>query len=175
MGFRYRSRIRLGKGLWINLSKSGPSVSAKAGPLTVNSRGRETIHLAPGLSYTTQAHHTCAARPSTGRGASGPANRMVGQVPTARPARQWRVKPQTPPRPLKPVGRGVFRTLQVLCWVSAAMVLILALGGPWPAAVVYGLFVAFLALVTHSMRSRVIWHRPEAGQAPTQQPGRRSV
>ncbi|MFZ2624238.1 MAG: hypothetical protein WAX29_03225 [Propionibacterium sp.] len=55
------------------------------------------------------------------------------------------------------------------------MVLILALGGPWPAAVVYGLFVAFLALVTHSMRSRVIWHRPEAGQAPTQQPGRRSV
>lgn len=49
MGFGYRSRIRLGKGLWINLSKSGPSISAKAGPLTVNSRGRDQQVSAPPL------------------------------------------------------------------------------------------------------------------------------
>lgn len=58
MAIRYRRRVRLGKGVWINLSKGVPSLSAKVGPFTVNSRGRTTTHLAPGLSYTsTTAHH----------------------------------------------------------------------------------------------------------------------
>jgi hypothetical protein len=51
MGFRVRKQVRLG-GLRLNLSKSGASVSTKVGPVTLNSRGRQTVHLAPGLSYT---------------------------------------------------------------------------------------------------------------------------
>lgn len=39
------------------------------------------------------------------------------------------------------------------------MVLVLAPVGQWPAAVGYGLLVALLALATHSMRSRLVWHR----------------
>lgn len=165
MGFRYRSRIRLGKGLWINLSKSGPSISAKAGPLTVNSRGRETIHVAPGLSYTTHAPHTTATRPP----AHSRANEHPRELNSSVSATQNEIQPsrhQLHHSPTaghaagpKPVSKGVFRTLQALCWVSAAVVLVLALAGLWPAAVGYGLLVALTALATHSMRSRVVWHR----------------
>lgn len=56
MGFRIRKSVRLGKGLRINLSKSGPSLSIRGGPFTTNisSHGvRRTTHIAKGLSYTT--------------------------------------------------------------------------------------------------------------------------
>lgn len=51
MGFSYRKRLRTGRNSWINLSKSGPSVTFRKGPFSVNSRGRVTTRLAPGLSY----------------------------------------------------------------------------------------------------------------------------
>lgn len=51
MGFSYRKRLRTGRNSWINLSKSGPSVTFRKGPFSINSRGRVTTRLAPGLSY----------------------------------------------------------------------------------------------------------------------------
>lgn len=51
MGFSYRRRVRTGRSSWINLSKSGPSVTFRKGPFSVNSRGRFTARIAPGLSY----------------------------------------------------------------------------------------------------------------------------
>jgi hypothetical protein len=50
--FKFRKRIKLFPGLWINLSKKGVSVSAGVKGLTVNSRGRSTVSLpGTGLSY----------------------------------------------------------------------------------------------------------------------------
>jgi hypothetical protein len=51
MGLIYRKRIALGKTAAVNVSKSGLSVSKRLGPVTMNSRGRVTIRLAPGLSW----------------------------------------------------------------------------------------------------------------------------
>ena len=68
MGFRVRKQLRFG-GIRVNLSKSGASLSTKVGPITVNSRGRQTVHLAPGVSYqvgTRRAARTAAdRRPAT--------------------------------------------------------------------------------------------------------------
>ena len=43
MGFRFQRRIKILPGIYLNASKSGMSMSAKAGPLTLNSRGRATV------------------------------------------------------------------------------------------------------------------------------------
>jgi len=51
MGIQYRRRVKTGKNSWINLSGRGASGSAKFGPLTVNSRGRTSFRIAPGLAY----------------------------------------------------------------------------------------------------------------------------
>ena len=51
MGISYRKRVRTGRGSWLNLSKRGASASMRQGPVTVNSRGRFSVRLAPGLSY----------------------------------------------------------------------------------------------------------------------------
>lgn len=51
MGFIFRKRVRTGKRSWLNISKSGVSGSAKAGPFTVNSRGKGSIRLGNGVSY----------------------------------------------------------------------------------------------------------------------------
>lgn len=51
MGFSYRKRARLGRNTWLNVSKSGVSGTMRRGPLSVNSRGRFSVRLAPGLSY----------------------------------------------------------------------------------------------------------------------------
>jgi Protein of unknown function (DUF4236) len=49
---KFRRRLRLFPGLWINLSKKGTSVSAGGRGFTVNSRGRTTLSLpGTGLSY----------------------------------------------------------------------------------------------------------------------------
>jgi hypothetical protein len=50
MGLIFRKTIKLGKKTRLNVSKSGVSASRKAGPLTVNSRGRITIRLGKGLT-----------------------------------------------------------------------------------------------------------------------------
>jgi hypothetical protein len=54
MGLIFRKRVRVGRSgrTWVNLSKSGASVSRKLGDrVTVNSRGRVTIRIAPGISW----------------------------------------------------------------------------------------------------------------------------
>ena len=58
MGFRFRKRIRLGKGIWINLSKKGGSLSVGGRGVTMNvsKKGVRDTFSAPGtgLSYQTK-------------------------------------------------------------------------------------------------------------------------
>ena len=49
--FKFRKRIKLFPGLWMNLSKKGVSISAGVKGLTVNSRGRSTVSL-PGTGFS---------------------------------------------------------------------------------------------------------------------------
>lgn len=51
MGFVFRKRIKAGKNTSVNLSKSGASVSERVGPLSINSHGRVTVRILPGLSF----------------------------------------------------------------------------------------------------------------------------
>ncbi|WP_083893966.1 DUF4236 domain-containing protein [Corynebacterium capitovis] len=51
MGFLFRSRKKVGKNSWINVSKSGASMSTKLGPVTVNSRGGVWMNLPGGFTY----------------------------------------------------------------------------------------------------------------------------
>lgn len=55
MGLQYRKRQSLGGGTRLNYSASrrgpGMSVSQRVGPLTLNSRGRGSLRIAPGLSF----------------------------------------------------------------------------------------------------------------------------
>jgi Protein of unknown function (DUF4236) len=57
MGFRFRKRIRLGKGLSLNLGKRGiTSISKRIGRVTVTAGKRgvhETARIGDGISYTT--------------------------------------------------------------------------------------------------------------------------
>ena len=57
MGFRFHKRIRLGKGLYLNLGKRGiTSISKRIGRVTVTGGKRgihETARIGGGLSYTT--------------------------------------------------------------------------------------------------------------------------
>ena len=51
MGLIFRKRVRTSRTSWLNMSKSGVSESARAGRVTVNSRGRVTVRLGNGLSW----------------------------------------------------------------------------------------------------------------------------
>ncbi len=52
MGFRFQRRLKLLPGIWVNLSKSGASLSAGVPGMTVNSRGIATAGIpGTGLSY----------------------------------------------------------------------------------------------------------------------------
>ncbi|WP_406711030.1 DUF4236 domain-containing protein [Trueperella pyogenes] len=51
MGFRFNRRKKIGKGLTLNVSKRGASVSKKIGPMSVNSRGKVRIRLGKGMSF----------------------------------------------------------------------------------------------------------------------------
>lgn len=51
MGFIFSKRKRIAKNTTAHVSKSGVSVSRKAGPLTVNSRGKASIRLGKGLRF----------------------------------------------------------------------------------------------------------------------------
>ena len=53
MGFSYRKRIKIGNGTFLNISKSGVSVSQKVGKTTINSRGKITVNLGKGITYRT--------------------------------------------------------------------------------------------------------------------------
>lgn len=51
-GLRLRKSKNLGKGTRVNYSKSGASVTKKAGPISINSRGRVTLRIAKGISFS---------------------------------------------------------------------------------------------------------------------------
>lgn len=51
MGLIWRKTKRINPKTAVNLSKSGASVSRKAGPVTVSSRGRGSVRLGKGLSF----------------------------------------------------------------------------------------------------------------------------
>ena len=51
MGFVFRRSLGLGRGRRLNVSRSGASVSQRLGRITVNSRGKGSVRLLPGLSY----------------------------------------------------------------------------------------------------------------------------
>jgi hypothetical protein len=54
MAFRFYRRKSLGKGFWLGLSKSGPSIGRRGSPLSLSfSRrgGRGAVRLARGFSY----------------------------------------------------------------------------------------------------------------------------
>lgn len=61
MGLRVRKRIKIAKGLYINLGKNGvSSMSTKVGNVTFNSKGRATASIpGTGISYSTtsSSHH----------------------------------------------------------------------------------------------------------------------
>lgn len=51
MGIQYRKRLKLGPGLFGNVSRRGVSVSKRVGRVSVNSRGRVSVRLLPGLFW----------------------------------------------------------------------------------------------------------------------------
>lgn len=53
MGFRVNKRIKICKGVTLNVGKKGISTSVKIGNTTINSKGRVSTRIAPGISYTT--------------------------------------------------------------------------------------------------------------------------
>ncbi len=48
----FSRRRRLGRGVNLNLSRSGASASKSFGPLTINSRGRVSLRLGHGIRIT---------------------------------------------------------------------------------------------------------------------------
>ncbi|MBO6232994.1 MAG: DUF4236 domain-containing protein [Clostridia bacterium] len=55
MGFSFFKRIKIFKDTYLNISKSGVSVSKKMGPVTVNTKGKASVNLGNGLRYQTSA------------------------------------------------------------------------------------------------------------------------
>lgn len=53
MGISYRKRIKIGDDTYLNISKSGISVSKKVGRTTINSRGTTTMSFGNGMTYRT--------------------------------------------------------------------------------------------------------------------------
>ena len=51
MGISYRKRIKIGDGTFLNISKSGISISKKVWKVTINSKGTATVNLGNGLTY----------------------------------------------------------------------------------------------------------------------------
>lgn len=51
MGLVFRKRVTVGRNAWFNISNRGASETARIGPVTMNSRGRGSVRILPGLSY----------------------------------------------------------------------------------------------------------------------------
>lgn len=51
MGLIFGRRKKVGKNTTANVGKRGVSVSKKAGPLSVNSRGRASVRLGKGVRF----------------------------------------------------------------------------------------------------------------------------
>ncbi len=50
----FRRSKKIGKGLRLNISRTGASVSKKIGPFSLSSRGVASVRLARGLSFRTR-------------------------------------------------------------------------------------------------------------------------
>jgi hypothetical protein len=50
-GLVFRRRVRIGANETVNLSKGAASAAKRVGQVTVNSRGRGSIRILPGLSF----------------------------------------------------------------------------------------------------------------------------
>jgi Protein of unknown function (DUF4236) len=59
VGLIYRKRERLTPAAWLNLSKSGVSVSKRVGRVTFNTRGRARVRIAPRTLMAIQALIAC--------------------------------------------------------------------------------------------------------------------
>lgn len=51
MAIYLRRRVRLAPGLFLNLSKTGASLTARSGRVTANTRGRVSVRLGRGLTW----------------------------------------------------------------------------------------------------------------------------
>lgn len=51
MGFIFNRRKKIGKNTNLNISRSGPSISRKAGPFSISSRGTMNVRLGKGKRY----------------------------------------------------------------------------------------------------------------------------
>ena len=78
MGIRVNRRIKIAKGISLNVSKSGVSASAKVGRVTVNSRRGTTVNVAKGVSVNVPA---CKSAPRGKAPARAAAPRAVAAVP----------------------------------------------------------------------------------------------
>lgn len=50
MGFGFQKRKKLSKNVSLNIGKKGVSVSGKAGPFTISTRGNASVRLGKGLT-----------------------------------------------------------------------------------------------------------------------------
>jgi len=143
VGFRVNRRIRVAKGLTINVSKSGVSTSAKVGKVTVNSRRGATVNVAKGVSYNIPTGSSGTRR----KGAPAKAAAVVTTSGVVSGPRDVR-------RPLGMPGWGF--------WTVGVVVALLL--GAIPAVGPLILLGAVAALV-------VVWHRAPKrtliGEAPT--------
>ena len=71
MGFRFRRRIRLGRGIWLNVSKSGTSLSAGGHGATVNF-GKKGTTATVGLHGTGLSYRNTPRRQMPQEGAAQP-------------------------------------------------------------------------------------------------------
>jgi uncharacterized protein DUF4236 len=88
MGFRFRKRLKLIPGVWINLSKRGSSLSVGGHGATVNFSKRGVIGSASipgsGVSYRTdpiRVGRPKSARSRVGRSHRAQARRAIAQAP----------------------------------------------------------------------------------------------
>ena len=51
MPFTFQKRKKVGKKTTANISKSGVSLSKKAGPVTLNTRGRGSVRIGKGVGF----------------------------------------------------------------------------------------------------------------------------
>jgi hypothetical protein len=57
MGLIYRKSVRVGANTRVNLSRHGASISKRVGPVSLNSRGRVSVRILPGLSFRFGGRH----------------------------------------------------------------------------------------------------------------------
>lgn len=114
MGFRVNRRISLGKNVRVNIGKRGVSTSVKIGPVTFNSRGRKTIHVAKGVSYT--------INPKTKRSTSTQRRSTTGgkQHASYGPSSASSMPRQPRPKTLKQL-EFQYKAYSVLLWVMYAL------------------------------------------------------